>query len=196
MRANNTGNAGDFPSSMTAQAQASGVGRPNPAQIQQMQAMQLQQQQQQQQQQGPMRGMGGMNMNMGMGMDLSGMGPGGGGAPGQQMNPMGSVGGGGGGGGVGGMGTMNRPGGPGGGPGGGGGPTPNPNQIAMQQAFQILNTPSHPVMRYIAQNMQGFETMPVQMQLQRVVMTKVGFRFSVVLSLLFFSFFLFCFWFF
>ena len=87
------------------------------------------------------------------------------------------------------MGVLNGIGGPmsgaggmnGGGPGGMrpgmGGPSGNIPPQQAQQAFQILNTPNHPIMRYLVQHVPGFESMPVQQQLHRVIYaTKVSFR--------------------
>lgn len=57
-----------------------------------------------------------------------------------------------------------------------GGPSGNIPQRQAQQAFQILNTPTHPIMRYLMQHVPGFESMPVQQQLHRVIYaTKVSF---------------------
>jgi len=65
-----------------------------------------------------------------------------------------------------------------GGGGGGGGSGDLPQAIAalpqpMQQAYRILNTPNHPYIKYMMQNVPGFHTMPLQLQLHKMVSFQV-----------------------
>ena len=65
-------------------------------------------------------------------------------------------------------------------------PSLPPNQMAMLQAlgpgavqcFQILQNPQHPLVQYMIANVQGFQTAPLQQQIQQ--MQKVQVRFNVV----------------
>lgn len=95
------------------------------------------------------------NMNMGMGQN-----------PGM-MNGMGNM--------TGGAGGL-APGASRGGnmPSGAQGMNPQASQQVIQQMMQVLNTPGHPLVRYMMQNVPGFETMPTQQQVQRMVMAKVS----------------------
>lgn len=167
-------------------------GRPSGMMTPQQQAQIMQQRQLQVQQQGggSGSGMGGMDGSVGGGMmggggsaaGPSGMGLGAGGS-----NPGGSggmnIGMGQNAGMVNGMGNMAS--GSGVGPGASrGGNMPqgaqgmNPQmsqQQVLQQMMQVLNTPGHPLVRYMIQSVPGFESMPMQQQVQRMVMAKVSF---------------------
>ena len=68
--------------------------------------------------------------------------------------------------------------------GGGGGGGDLPPAIAalpqpMQQAYRILNTPNHPYIKYMMQNLPGFHTMPLQLQLNKMVSFQVCFPYSL-----------------
>lgn len=67
---------------------------------------------------------------------------------------------------------------------GGGGGGDLPPAIAalpqpMQQAYRILNTPNHPYIKYMMQNLPGFHTMPLQLQLHKMVSFQVCFPYSL-----------------
>jgi hypothetical protein len=47
----------------------------------------------------------------------------------------------------------------------------------MQLLYAILNDPAHPMMKFMLQTVPGFENMPVNQQLQRLMAARVGFRF-------------------
>ena len=121
-------------------------------------------------------GMGGM---MNIGMQGQGMGMGGG------MGNMG-MGGGGGGGGMGGQnaGMMGGMAGTGGGlPQGGigaGGQQQHPQSVMNpslgQVLYSILKNPAHPMMKFMLQNVPGFESLPVPQQMQRLMAARVGIR--------------------
>lgn len=49
----------------------------------------------------------------------------------------------------------------------------NANQALMNQMFQYLRTPNHPFVKFMLQNVPGFETMPVQMQIQKMISARV-----------------------
>ena len=57
---------------------------------------------------------------------------------------------------------------------GGGGGVGGLNQAQLQQAFQILNTPGHPLLQYLIKTVPGFENMPLQQQVQKMMMSRVS----------------------
>lgn len=69
----------------------------------------------------------------------------------------------------------------------------NANQALMHQMIQYLRTPNHPFVKFMLQNVPGFETMPAQMQIQKMIGARVcesldlgccdgGFRSPILLS--------------
>lgn len=112
----------------------------------------MMQQHQQQQQQGG--GSGAMSPpGMGVGVGVGGMGMGG------SMQGQGGMGGGGGQQGVGmNMNNMNA----------------NVNPVLIQQLYAILRNPNHPMMRFVLQTVPGFETLPTNVQMQKLMMARVS----------------------
>ena len=113
----------------------------------------------------PMGGVNGMNTNATAGPSNPGM--------------VGSSGGGAMGGGGGAMGGGNA----GGGGGGGGGPMSNANM--QQQFLTILQTPNHPFVQYMTKMVPGFLGLPLQQQMQKMLIAQVNasffFRFLAAL---------------
>jgi hypothetical protein len=120
-----------------------------------------------------------VNTNMGMqgqgmsgGMGGMGMGGGMGGGMGNQ-NAVGGGGMMGGGPGTGGMGAN---------PTQGAGAGAHPQQAGinhhlMQQLYAILRNPNHPMMKFMLQSVPGFENLPVNQQMHRLMVARVRFRF-------------------
>ncbi|KAL9712393.1 hypothetical protein Ac2012v2_003630 [Leucoagaricus gongylophorus] len=59
-----------------------------------------------------------------------------------------------------------------GGPGGMGGPNGGPMSQVMATMFQMLQQPSHPFVQYMVRNVPGFQQMPPQMQVQKMIVAQ------------------------